>query len=94
MVCVFSPPPKPVTADLVYEHRVSGVYGSASSAAFVVNISDGSLRYAVQIAATGTRSITLPSNTSNVIPIRANDPSFKKKSRTERMSRLEREYRW
>jgi hypothetical protein len=32
--------------------------------------------------------------TSNVISMRAPDPSLKKKSRTERMSRLEREYRW
>jgi len=31
---------------------------------------------------------------SNVIPMRAADPSLKKKARTERVSRLEREYRW
>ena len=31
---------------------------------------------------------------SNVIPMRAADPSLKKKLRTERVSRLEREYRW
>jgi hypothetical protein len=31
---------------------------------------------------------------SNVISMRAPDPSLKKKSRSESMSRLEREYRW
>jgi len=34
------------------------------------------------------------SATNQVIPMRAADPSLKKKFRTERMSRLERDYRW
>jgi len=93
MVVFCSPPPKLVSADIVYEDRVSGVCGPASLHR-VVNVSDGSLTYSVQVDATGTQAITLRLNTGKVIPMRASDPSFKKKSRTERMSRLEREYRW
>jgi len=90
MVVFCSPPPKPVSADVVYEHRVSGVCGLYH----VVNTSKGSLTYSVQIASTGTEAITLRLNTGKVIPMRASDPSFRRKSRTERMSRLEREYNW
>jgi len=35
-----------------------------------------------------------PPLSGNVIPMRAVNPSLKKKMRTERMSRLERDYRW
>jgi len=93
MVVFCSPPPKPISADVVYQHRVSGVCGPANLQG-VVNVSEGSLTYSVQVAATGTQAITLRLNTGKVIPMRASDPSFKRKSRTERMSRLEREYRW
>jgi len=93
MVVFYSPPPKPVAADVIYEHRISGVDGPARLQG-VVNVSAGSLSYTVQVAPAGTSAITLRLNTGNVIPMRASDPSLKKKSRTERMSRLEREYSW
>jgi len=93
MVVFCSPPPKPVSADVVYEHRVSGVCGTASLYR-VVNVSGGSMTYSVQVAATGTEAITLRLNTGKVIPMRAVHTSLKKKFRQERMSKFEREYPW
>jgi hypothetical protein len=93
MVVFYSPPPKPVDSDVVYEHRISGVDGLAKLQG-VVNVSAGSLSYTVQVAPAGTRAITLRLSAGNVIPMRASDPSLRKKSRTERMGRLEREYHW
>lgn len=93
MVVFYSPPPNVVKDQVVYEGRVSGG-GGLTSLHGTVNVSEGSLSYSVQIAAAGNQAITLRVNTGKVIPMRAADPSFKRKSRTERMSRLEREYRW
>jgi hypothetical protein len=41
-----------------------------------------------------TDGVAVPLKSGKVIYMRAADPSLKKKLRTERMSRLEREYRW
>lgn len=92
MVVFYSPPPKPVAADVVWEYRVGA--DSLATLHGVVNVSAGSLNYSVQVAHSGSHAIMLRLNTSNVIPMRASDPSLKKKSRTERMGRLERDYRW
>ncbi len=48
-----------------------------------------------QVRVTANVAIAVPVKmAAKVIPMRAADPSLKKKFRTERMGRLEREYHW
>ena len=82
---VYCPPPPPV----IYEDCVRS--GNRSTVIFSVRTgSVAAESRQIQVV----DGIFACADTSNVISMRTPDPSLKKKSRTERMSRLEREYRW
>jgi hypothetical protein len=95
---VSCPPPPPV---VIYEEWVRSGKGSVGTGA-LISAGGSTVIFSARTDSVAAESKRMQiadglfacAETDNVIPMRAPDPSLKKKSRTERMSRLEREYRW
>lgn len=83
---------------MIYEERITLENRRTSSRSLAFG---SAVTYTAVVDATPKVSLTmqiadgtLTPASDNVIPMRAVNPSLKKKMRTERMSRLERDYRW
>ena len=95
---VYCPPPP---AKVIFEECVHSAKRTESPGA-LIRSGGGTVIFSVTTESVQAESkrmqivdgIFASAESSNVISMRAPDPSLKKKSRAESMSRLEREYRW